>query len=178
MQDNPWAEEEEQYIIWNSALGVRDFVTVGRIELNAGIREAWLEAPYDMAGPFSMDTLETVGLISFAACVVMSRSRWQEDQARLRRESYDRRLESEQAFFEELNRFNKRKQQRSEAFAHYSEQEHRERLCLPAKGVLEPSQIKAAYRKLAMTAHPDVGGSHELFVQITESRDILLECCS
>ena len=48
-------------------------------------------------------------------------------------------------------------------------------LALPAEEILEVKQVKAAYRRLVKTAHPDVGGSHERFVQITEARDILLE---
>ena len=40
---------------------------------------------------------------------------------------------------------------------------------------LEEAQIKTAYRRLAKEAHPDVGGSQEKFVQITEAYNALLE---
>jgi len=52
---------------------------------------------------------------------------------------------------------------------------HRETLKLPFDGKLEPRQINAAFRRLAQKAHPDVGGSHEEFVRITEARNALLE---
>lgn len=172
MPDTSRSYEEEQFIIWNSTLGLRDFVTIGRID-DGG---AWLEEPYDMVGPFSIETLETEGLISFAKCVVMSRLKWQEDQVRLRRESMARQQEAQKRIFEELNRSNRRKQ-RSNGTLVVSEKVHREVLELPAEGELDATCIKAAYRRLAKQAHPDVGGSHEHFVRITEARDILLECC-
>ncbi len=172
MQDDERFMEEGQWIIWNGSLGIRDFVTIDRIEVESGGRCAWLEAPYDMVGPFSFDALEVSGEISFAACVVMSRQKWQENQRRLREEAYKKRLEAQERLFEELLRNNKRKRLHTQ---HYHEKMHRELLELPVEGVLESSQIKAAYRRLAKRSHPDVGGTHELFVQITDARDALLE---
>jgi plasmid stability protein len=175
MHDSPWSAEEEQWIIWNGALGIRDFVTIGRVEVGPGGRNGWLEEPYDMVGPFSLDELETNGRIGFAACTVMSRRRWREDQAELRQEAFERHREAQERLYEELARSNARKRRRATRTQQSNEQEHRELLCLPIDGELEPSQIKAAYRRLAKKAHPDVGGSHEHFVRITEARNALLE---
>lgn len=35
-------------------------------------------------------------------------------------------------------------------------------------------EIKAAYRRLALTAHPDQGGSEERFIALKAARDVLL----
>ena len=174
MHDSSRTVEEEQWIIWNGTFGVRDFVTIEKVEARPEGRVAWLEEPYDMVGPFSVDELETQGRISFAECIVMSRQRWQEDQASLREAAFEKQRETQRRVFEELNRSNRRK--RREVLC--DEQEHRELLCLPAEGALEASQVKAAYRRIAKEAHPDVGGSHEQFVRISQARDALLECIS
>ena len=55
------------------------------------------------------------------------------------------------------------------------DQEHREVLNLPMEGALKPSEINAAFRRLAKTAHPDAGGSNEHYRRIAEARDALLE---
>jgi hypothetical protein len=174
MQNNSW--EEVQWIIWNGALGIRDFVMIDRVEEDSGRRLAWLEEPYDMVGPFSFDELEATGKIRFAACIVMSRRRWQADQAELRQQAFEKLRKSQEELFEELARRNKYKQKHGSPFQQVNEQEQRELLELPVDGALEVSQIKAAYRRIAKKAHPDVGGSHEHFVRITEARDALLEC--
>lgn len=77
--------EDEEWIIWNGSVGIRDFVTIGRIDWDEKV--AWLEGPYDMVGPFSLDELTENGLIRFAECVVMSKQRWQEDREKLREEA-------------------------------------------------------------------------------------------
>ena len=178
MQSSPRPAEDEQWIIWNGTFGIRDFVTIDRVESGPEGRSAWLEEPYDMVGPFSFDELETDGRICFAECTVMSRQRWQEDQAQLRQEAVERYREAQQRIFEELARSNARKRRQAAHMRQSDEKEHRELLCLPVDGELEVSQVKAAYRRLAKKAHPDVGGSHELFVRITEARDMLLEIIS
>jgi curved DNA-binding protein CbpA len=137
---------DEEYIIYNPTLGISDFVTVGEVETSSNETNAWLEDPYDMVGPFDLDELKSNGQISFAACFVMSRQRWKEERIFLQQEHFED---------------NKR--------------EHRELLCLPTEGKLEVSQIKAAYRKIIKKVHPDVGGSHEKFIEITKARDTLLE---
>jgi len=176
MHDNSlYPEEEEQWVIWNGSYGVCDAVAIGRVEVGPGGREAWLDEPYDMVGPISLDELEASGRISFAACIVMSRRRWQDEQVELRRESFDKRREAQQQLFEELARANERRSRRPSHIRQCDEKQHRELLELPLDGELEPSQIKAAYRRLAKKAHPDVGGSHEKFVRITEARNTLLE---
>jgi hypothetical protein len=174
MEDNPPYWEAEQWIIWNGALGVRDFVMIDRVEVGPDGRNAWLEEPYGMVGPFDFDELETNGRIGFAACIVMSRRQWQKDQAKLIEEAYELRRQATERLYEELKRTNRRKRHGT-PFRQFSEREHREVLELPSDGELEIVQIKAAYRRLAKVAHPDVGGSHEHFVRITEARDVLIE---
>ena len=158
-----------EWIIWNSSLGIRDFVTIGRIDMNQSV--AWLEAPYEMVGPFSLDELTSNGLISFAKCVVMSKQKWQDERETLLHNSMIRRRKTQQEFFEELEHHNMSKK---EPYTHIME-EYRLLLSLPAKGRLEISQIKSAYRKTAKKAHPDAGGNHELFVRIKEAYDALLD---
>ncbi|WP_373070353.1 J domain-containing protein [Sulfurimonas sp.] len=157
---------DEEYIIFNLTLGVRDFVTIGEIDEHN--TNAWLEEPYDMVGPFSLDELYTNGQISFAACIVMSRERWKKERIFLQQEAFRKQQRAQQEHFENIRRYNRKKAQNDDI-------EHRELLCLPANGELKVSQIKAAYRKIIKKVHPDVGGSHEKFIQITEARDTLLE---
>jgi len=170
--------DEEEWVIWNAAHGLVTTATIGQIEINAGERTAWLDEPFDMVGPFSLDELETEGRIAYAACLVMSRQRWQDDQVELRRESLKIRRAAQARINEEFARFS-HDQRRNQARSKPSdEQQHRETLKLPVSGKLESRQIKAAFRRLAQKAHPDVGGSHEQFVRITEARNALLEYAS
>ncbi|MDX1913999.1 MAG: J domain-containing protein [Methylophilus sp.] len=153
-------------------------VTIGRVEVVAGGRSAWLDKPYDMVGPFSLDELETVGRITFAACIVMSRQRWQEDQGELRRDAYERRRAAQERIYEEQAQFNEGYSRYRSNSHSLNDRQHREVLSLPIDGKLEPSQIKTAFRRLAQKVHPDVGGSHEQFLRITEARNALLEWTS
>lgn len=175
MQEQAWCTEEEELIIWNSALGIRDFVTIGEIEESADKRDAWLEVPYEMVGPFCLDELAQYGRISFAACIVMTRKRWQTDQVQLRQESFARRQRAEQELYEELKAFNRQKQMYQATLDTQSEKAHRKLLELPLEGLLEVVEIKTAYRQVAKRAHPDTGGSSEHFFQIKEARDALIE---
>lgn len=150
--------DKEQWVIWNGSLGVLDLVTIGRIENGEAGRSAHLGAPYDIVGPFSLDELETMGRIAFGECLVMSRQRWQEDQVDLRIEARRKR----RAFLSQLGLDD-------------DDSEHREVLNLPMEGALEPSEINAAFRRLAKTAHPDAGGSNEHYRRIADARDALLE---
>ena len=174
MYNDPQYAEEERWVIWNGTLGILDTVTIGEMESGPEGTQAWLEEPYDMVGPFSFDELEANGQIEFAACVVMSRQRWQEDQVELRRAAHKNRREFQQRQYEEFARYQQRRNQRTNPIARSNDKPHRELLNLPLEGELQSAQIKAAYRKLAQKAHPDVGGSHEQFVLITEARDVLL----
>ncbi|MDM5271698.1 J domain-containing protein [Sulfurovum sp. zt1-1] len=167
--------EEVQWIIWNGTLGISDLVTIGRIEEGPEGINVWLEVPYDMVGPLSLEELEKNGLTSFAACMVMSRERWQKDQVQFRQEAIQKHREAQQKLFEDLVRSNAKKRRQATRIQLFNEQEYRELLCLPIEGELEEPQINSAYRKLVKKAHPDVGGSHELFLQITEARDALLK---
>ena len=173
MHDSPWPDDKEQWVIWNSLSGLIAMAAIGRVEVAPDGRRAWLDKPFEMAGPFSLDALETDGRVAFAACIVMSRQRWQDDQVELRRDAYERRRAAQERQHEGQARFNKgRKGRRSD------DKQHRETLNLPVEGKLELSQVKTAYRRLAQKVHPDVGGSHEQFVRITEARNALLECVS
>ncbi|MEF3367277.1 J domain-containing protein [Methylocystis sp. 9N] len=149
--------DKEEWVVWNGSLGVLDMATIGRIEEGADGRRAYLAPPYGVVGPFSLDELETRGRIAFGECLVMSRQRWQEDQVELRIEAREKR----RAFLARLE------------FG--DDREYREALNLPMEGALEPSEINAAFRRLAKTAHPDAGGSDEHYRRIAEARDALLE---
>jgi hypothetical protein len=148
--------DKEQWVIWNGSLGVLDVATVGRVEDGEGGRRAFLARPYGFVGPFSLDELKMRGRIAFGECLVMSRQRWQEDQVELRIEA---RMKRRVLLFQpDLE----------------GDREHRESLDLPIKGVLEPPQINAAFRRLAKTAHPDAGGSTDAYRRISDARDALL----
>lgn len=150
--------DNEQWVIWNGTLGVLDMVTIGRVEHGEAGRSGFLDEPYHMVGPFSFDELETVGRIAFGACLVMSRARWQQDQVELRLEAQRAR----QAFM-------------FQAAPRDDGKAHRQVLELPLDGVLDVAQINAAFRRLAKSAHPDAGGSNELYRRIAEARDALLD---
>lgn len=149
--------DKDQWVVWNGSMGILDMATIGHIEDGEGGRSAFLAPPYDVVGPFSLDELEARGRIAFGECLVMSRQRWQADQADLRLEAREkRRTFLFQADFDD-------------------DHERREVLNLPMEGALKPSQINAAFRRLAKTAHPDAGGSDERYRRIAEARDALLE---
>ncbi len=149
--------DREQWVIWNGSLGILDMATIGHVENGEGGSRAFLAPPYDVVGPFSLDELEARGRIAFGECLVMSRRRWQQDQVELRLEAREKR----RALLLRL-------------YSNDDDSEQREILKLPMEGALEPSQINAAFRRLAKTAHPDAGGSGERYRRIAEARDILL----
>jgi hypothetical protein len=146
--------------MWNGSMGMLVTAALGRIEDG---KWGFLEAPFDFVGPLNLDELETQGRIAFGACLVMSRKRWREDQAELRREARERRRAQAKRLSLMLRR------------SAGDEARYRALLDLPLEGMLEPSQIKAAFRRLAKRAHPDAGGSNERFHRITEARDAVLE---
>lgn len=159
----------ENFVIWNSEFGVRGFVTLGEIDNQN--KEAWLEEPYEMVGPFCLDTLCSSGKISFEACMVMTQEYWQKERFNLHHESLIKQQQAQARFYEEIKKHNQRRQTLQQT----SEKEHRILLRLPLEEQLQEAQIKEAFKKIAKQAHPDVGGSHELFIQITTARDTLLE---
>lgn len=152
--------DEADWVVWNGSLGVLDMAAIGQTVTGAHGRSAFLEPPYDVVGPFSLDELETQGRIAFGACLVMSRRRWLEDQADLRMDARKRRLSS-------LSR---------STFDDY-QSEDRKALELPLDGHLETSQINSAFRRMAKTAHPDAGGSGEHYRRISQARDALAGAC-
>jgi hypothetical protein len=154
--------DKEQWVVWNGSMGILDMATIGRVETSRGDsgesgRRAFLAPPYDVVGPFSLDDLESLGRIAFGECLVMSRRRWKEDQVKLRLEARERR----RAF-------------RFEPEPEDDDRQHREVLNLSQQGALTPSEINAAFRRLAKTAHPDVGGSDDQYRRIAEARDALV----
>lgn len=169
---------DEEWVIWNGGHGLVTTARLGRVEVGISGRKAWLDEPFDMVGPFRLDELETRGRIAFAACIVMSRQRWQEDQAALRRESVNMRRAAQERINEEFARFSGRQSRYHGKRQPLDDREHRKVLNLPANGKLERRQVNAAFRRLAQKAHPDVGGSHEQFVRITKARTVLLETIS
>jgi hypothetical protein len=181
MHDALTSADEEEWVIWNGSHGLVTTVTLGRVEVGAAGRTAWLDEPFDMVGPFSLDELETHGRIAFAAAIVMSRQKWQDDQVELRRESQKIRRAAEERINERFARFSGDHGGHSGHQGNrkpFDERQHRQTLNLPVDGKLESSLIKAAFRRLAQKAHPDAGGSNEQFVRITEARNALLEYIS
>ena len=175
MHDTLASADEEEWVIWNADHGLVTTVTIGQVTVSAGGKIAWLDEPFDMVGPFNLDELETHGRITFAAAIVMSRLRWQEDQVELRRESLEIRRAAQQRMNEEFARFSGNRSGYQDNRKPSDERQHRETLSLPIDGKLEPHQINAAFRRLAQKVHPDVGGSNEQFVRITKARNALLE---
>ena len=172
------ASDEEDWVIWNGNNGLLTIVMLGQVDVDPGGRTAWLDEPFDMVGPFSLDELETDGRISFAECIVMSRQRWHEDQVELRRESLRIRRAEDERVNKKYANFSGDYSGHQDYRKPYDEQKHRETLNLPIEGKLEPRKINAAFRRLAQKVHPDAGGSNEEFVRITEARSALLETIS
>jgi hypothetical protein len=173
MDEHAFDPAAEEWVIWNGGHGLVTTAALGQVAHGPGGRIAWLDEPFDMVGPFSLDELETHGRIAFAACIVMSRQRWQADQAALRRDSVHQRRATAQRTAEAFARFSRR--QAPPPRPATDQRPHREALALPATGALDRSQVKAAFRRLAQKAHPDAGGSHEQFVRLTRARDALLQ---
>ncbi len=166
------------WVVWNGAHGIVATAAMGRIEEGPTGRTGWLERPFDMVGPFDLDELLAQGQIAFAACIVMSRLKWQAEQVRLRQESHARRRAAQERFNEQQARFHhghSRHRHAGHARAQVDENQLRRTLNLPTDGRLEPAQIKTAFRRLAQKLHPDMGGTQEQFVRITEARNALLE---
>jgi hypothetical protein len=174
MADGARPDDPQEWVVWNGDYGVVATATVGRIEAGKDGRNAWMAPPFEMLGPFNLDELERSGRIGFAACVVLSRQRWQTDQEALRRASHEKRRAAHQRQHEEHARFGDAHRRHRNFRPAVDEKPHREALNLPIHGKLEPTQIKAAFRRQAQKAHPDLGGSHEQFLRVAEARNVLL----
>jgi hypothetical protein len=87
----------------------------------------------------------------------MSRRRWQTDQIELRRDAH-----------------NQRRRRLVQPASDDDDRLHREVLNLPIAGAFKPSDINAAFRLKAKTAHPDAGGCDERYRHIADARDALL----
>jgi hypothetical protein len=154
--------DNRDWVVWNGSIGIVDMAAMGRVEHGENGRSAWLADPYDVVGPFSLDELETFGSITFEACMVMSRAKWQELQVGLRRKAQAERREYAKRFAPVTD-------------DEEDESEHRALLELPEDGPLSAQEINSAFRRLAKKAHPDAGGDHESYIRLTEARDALLE---
>lgn len=165
--------DPEEWVVWNGSAGILLTAALGHVEIGPVGRQAWLAKPFEMVGPFDLDALEREGCIVFAACIVMSRPRWQTDQAALRQQAFEQRRAAQERLHAEYGEFGGMGERQHPK--RLSDHEHRAALKLPSEGQLAASQIKRAFRKLAQKAHPDAGGSHEAFVRLTEARDALLE---
>lgn len=164
----------DDLIIYNPTLGVRDFVTIAEIKSNNNSTLFWLDEPYKFVGPLLLDEIVQKGQIYFEACIIMTKENWSKRREELQQESYKKQQKAHYEFQEKLKRKNYQKQN-SPSYTKLDEQKYREILSLPTSGNLQISQIKTAYRKLAKTEHPDVGGSDERFVLILEAKEILLQ---
>lgn len=160
---------EDDFIIYNCELGIRDFVNIG--EIDSKNKTAYLDDPYEMVGPFCLEELCSCGVISFAACMVMSEQYWHTNRIALQEESMIKQKRLQEELYRKIHMNNQRKRDGHRT----SQKEHRKLLCLPLEGKLETTQIKFAFKQVARKEHPDVGGSHERFIKITEARDTLLE---
>ncbi|CCJ08051.1 J domain-containing protein [Methylocystis sp. SC2] len=149
--------DKEEWVVWNGSMGILDMATIGDIQHDEHGRKASLAPPYGVVGPFDLDELETLGRIAFGECLVMSRERWREDQLTLRLAAREKRRTL--LLRTDID----------------DDHEHREVLRLPLEGRLNPSEINAAFRQLAKTAHPDAGGSDEQYRRIVEARDALMK---
>jgi hypothetical protein len=163
----------EEFIIWNSSFGVRDFAMIGEIKKEDDTINIWMDDPYDMVGPLDLKELLLKGKIYFEACIVMTKENWQKNQSQLKKESYQKQQKIYKEF-QDLNKHNKKRENFNSSQNKNDEKEYRKLLSLPLEGKLEIVQIKTAYRKLAKTEHPDMGGSDERFVLITEAKDALI----
>ena len=163
----------EQWVIWNGQAGLLAMAELGRVEtMSCGGRTAWLAQPFDMVGPFNLDELERQGRIHFEACTVMSRARWQADQAGLRQSAFEQRRAAQAR--QEARQHARQRRAEILRDAARDEPAHRAALKLPADGPLTPQAIKAAYRRQAQRAHPDAGGDHQAFIEIVEAKRALL----
>jgi hypothetical protein len=173
---------EQEWVIWNELLGALDTVLIGKIDVSeSGSRTAHLRAPYEMVGPFDLDELESRRFIHFAACVVMSRLRWREEQTELRRRAREKRRQfarqrraDQQRSYEREDAYGRSWGRASAGLSSFDRRRYRNLLELPLETMVSRSAINSAFRRLAKSAHPDSGGSHEAFVRLTQARDALL----
>jgi len=165
----------EEFIIWNAVYGVRDFVTIGHIETDRKNTNAWLDEPYEMVGPFDLDELYLKGQIRFAACMVITKSKWEQDKTFIYEDSLKQKQIAQEQQNEQIRRYNQKRREHFTNIEENEEKKYRKLLSLPLEGILKISQIKIAYRKIVKKVHPDVGGDEEIFREVTIAKDILLE---
>lgn len=166
---------EEEFIIWNEILGIRDFVTIGEVIQEDNKIKIFLDDPYDMVGPLDLKELLSNQEISFEACVVMTKENWYHHKEHLQQQAFKKQQKIQREFQEKLRKKNQNKQQQFNTKNQHSEKEYRKLLSLPIEGTLTITQIKTAYKKTAKSTHPDTGGDHNQFVLINEAKEILIQ---
>lgn len=151
---------DEDFIIYNSQLVLRAFVWIEKIEAKDEQTIAYLEEPYEMVY-FDLDKLILKGKISFEACKVYTTKKWNEELKQIQKEAFINQRKNQKQYIIKPENKNQRK--------------HRELLALPLEGILKQEQIKNAYRTLVKKVHPDVGGGHEKFIEVTFAKNELLK---
>lgn len=161
---------EEDYIIYNKDIVLRDYVWIEKIITKDEKIIAYLEEPYEMVY-FDIEEIISNGKISFEACEVYTMNKWKEDEKKIQKEAFFQQRKNQQDFNESINNHFRKK----EKLNTQNEKKYRQLLSLPIVGNLEEKQIKTAYKIIVKKVHPDVGGSHETFIEVTKAKDILLE---
>ena len=162
---------EDEFIVWNSALGIRDYATVGEVKKDGDSFFIWMDEPYEMVGPLDFHELCRLGELKFEACSILTKQKWQDNYIFLKQESYKKRQKS----FQDFERFNNMRESVKQSKELEKQRESRELLSLPSSGKLTLSQIKNAYKKMVKTEHPDLGGNDERFIRVTEAKDALMK---
>lgn len=157
-----------QWVIYNDKLDIHDLVQIGSIAQQDEKKVAYLDIPYDMVGPFCLETLLQEGEIKFAACRIMSQNLWRKKAKEIRQEIFMRMQQHQNEFAKEERRFDERKR-------YGSQKDLRKLLGLTIEGKITLKQIKAAYKNRAKEIHPDSGGSHEAFCQLQDAYETLME---
>jgi DnaJ-class molecular chaperone len=161
---------EEEYILWNPSLGIHIFVTIDQTKQSDDNTTVWLDEPYDMVGPLKFSELQEQGSIHFAECYIISKQKWKDDYATFMQEGLRKQNQTRQRHSQDIQDYNHRKDQ--------DQQKYRELLNLPKKGELSINQIKRAFWVVSKEVHPDLGGSDEEFIKITEAKEYLIEVFS
>ncbi len=161
---------EEDYIIYNKDIVLRDFVWIEKIEIKDYKAIAYLEEPYEMVF-FDLEKLILNGKITFEACEVFTTQKWKEDEELIQKKAFFTQRKNQKEFDENINNFFRKKVNSIQQI----EKKYRKLLDLPIHGELEKRQIKTAYKIIVKKVHPDVGGTHEAFIEVVRAKDILLE---
>lgn len=161
---------EEDYIIYNKDIILRDFIWIEKIEAKGYKVIAYLEEPYEMVF-FDLEELILNGKIAFESCEIFTTQKWEEDKEIIQKEAFFTQRKNQKEFNENINSFFRKKENSNQQI----EKKYRKLLDLPIHGQLEKTQIKTAYKIIVKKVHPDVGGTHESFIEVARAKDILLD---